>query len=105
MTPNLVAAISTVGAAAVASTVGWFTLAAVKRRLAAQADQAKAQAAQAITDAAVTLINPLQARISALETRVCQLEDENRRLRVWGQLNYGRVIEMGGNPYAFHEVD
>lgn len=64
-----------------------------------------------ITSTALSLIVPLRDRIAQVEadnklihTELTQVKEENRLLRVWGKLNYQRVIELGGVPADFEEI-
>jgi hypothetical protein len=64
-----------------------------------------------ITSTALSLIQPLNDRINtlaadlvAVHAELAEVREENRMLRVWGKINYHRVIELGGVPADFEEV-
>lgn len=64
-----------------------------------------------ISSTALSLIEPLRDRIKTVEEdneaihfELREVKEENRMLRIWGKLNYQRVIELGGEPADFEDV-
>ena len=70
-----------------------------------------ADVAKQLTDIAMGLIDPLQEEIDELKKEQLHLDDEiallkgeNALLHRWSQLLFSQVVESGGEPISFEQV-
>ena len=70
-----------------------------------------ADVAKQLTDIAMSLIDPLQDEIddlkkeqSHMEDEIALLKGENALLHRWSQLLFSQVVESGGDPISFEQV-
>jgi sensor domain CHASE-containing protein len=98
--PLLIAAIS--GAVSVLTAL--LVVRASKKRVAADATET-------LTNIALSLVAPLKAEIDELKKEYDELEDavsklkaENELLHRWSQLLFSQVVESGGEPIGFDQV-
>lgn len=94
---SVVAAAGTVFAA-------WLTVRVGRRKVAADATQT-------LTGIALSLVEPLKAEIDELkkeldhmEREIGLLKRENEILHRWSQLLFSQVVESGGDPISFEQV-
>ena len=70
-----------------------------------------ADVAKQLTDIAMSLIDPLQEEVDGLkkdqrklEDEIMKLKAENEVLHRWSQVLFSQVVESGGDPVSFEQV-
>jgi len=84
--------------------VAWITIRVGK-------EKTEADAAETFTDIALSLVQPLKAEIDGLKKELIHmdkeiglLKKENEILHRWSQLLFSQVVESGGDPIGFDQV-
>lgn len=91
--------------------IGLLTVGGVYLTLKVNRPKIQAERTGIITKSALSLLDPLNKRIDKLEKiqrvnqeRIKDLEDETARLRLWAQMLWRQVLDLGGQPVPFETV-
>lgn len=104
MTP-LAQVLATIAVAIIAASGTWLTLRVQRPKIVAERDSV-------VTATALSLITPLNERIDALQAhiqdndeRIASLEEELGMVRLWAQVLWRQVVELGGQPIEFAKIE
>ena len=104
MTP-LTQVLATIAVAIIAASGTWLTLRAQRPKIVAERDSV-------IAATALSLIAPLNERIDSLvehiqsnDDRIASLEEELGMVRLWAQVLWRQVVELGGEPIEFSKIE
>ena len=103
---------ATLAVALIAASGTWFTLRINRPKIVAERDSV-------IASTALSLLDPLNDRIALLSSqiddlidtaadntdRISSLEEELGMVRLWAQVLWRQVVELGGDPIPFEQIE